>query len=347
VSDFAEARLMFHEFLSWWIAQMRTLLPGKFAESGWHQDALIVAVERLDDGAEDHSDPVSAKLFLRRGSQESLIRSLDFARPTAATTMPHVDTILRLPPGAVLERDVTLPLAAARDLQTVLGFEMDRLTPFAADEVYWGISGLTRDRARGRLTLRLSLVLRAPIEALCQSLAHMRLVPAYIETAAGRIALAPARRRQTHLKETALSALCGGLAIACIVTPFIRQQIALDRAAQAIAANAPAAQTALALRRQLSTAASGRAAIAQAQRSGDALQVLANLTDALPDDTWLSDLTLNAGDLTFDGQSANAAALIGRLSNVPGLRDPSFTAPVTRTFDGKADQFSLHATVGQ
>ncbi|HYP62712.1 MAG TPA: PilN domain-containing protein, partial [Acidocella sp.] len=76
-------------------------------------------------------------------------------------------------------------------------------------------------------------------------------------------------------------------------------------------------------------------------------QVLAILTDALPDDTWLSDLTLKNGDLTFDGQSANAAQLIGLLSAVPGLRDPSFTAPVTRTADGKADLFSLHATVSE
>ena len=110
----------------------------------------------------------------------------------------------------------------------------------------------------------------------------------------------------------------------------------LDAAAQAIAAYAPAAHTALALRQQLATAAQGRAAIAQARHAGDALQVLAILTSALPDGTWLGDLTLKSGDLTFDGQSTDAAKLIGLLSAMPGLRAPNFTAPVTRTVDGKA-----------
>jgi general secretion pathway protein L len=56
---------------------------------------------------------------------------------------------------------------------------------------------------------------------------------------------------------------------------------------------------------------------------------------------------LKSGDLTMDGQSDNAARLIGLLSAVPGLRDPNFTAPVTRTADGRADQFSLHAAVAE
>ena len=91
----------------------------------------------------------------------------------------------------------------------------------------------------------------------------------------------------------------------------------------------------------------GRAAIAAARRQGDALQILAALTQALPDDTWLADLSLKPGNLTMDGQSADAAKLIALLAAVPGLQDPSFTAPVTRTNDGKADLFSLRVGVAK
>jgi hypothetical protein len=49
----------------------------------------------------------------------------------------------------------------------------------------------------------------------------------------------------------------------------------------------------------------------------------------------------------MDGQSDNAAKLIGLLAAIPALRAPSFTAPVTRSADDKSDQFSLHATVGK
>ena len=186
---------------------------------------------------------------------------------------------------------------------------------------------------------------RAPVAALLDWLARQKLAPGWIEHAQGRIPLntaAPRPRRQA-----ALTALCLGLALACLAVPFIRQQIALNQAAALVAERAPAAHVAQHLRAQLEEAASGRAAIAAARRQGDALQILAALTQALPDDTWLADLALKPGNLTMDGQSADAAKLIALLAAVPGLQDPSFTAPVTRTNDGKADLFSLRVGVAK
>lgn len=331
---------MFAEFALWWISQMRALAPGLLAPSGRKADALIIALDSL-------TDQPHGTLLLRREGREHHLRTLDMAQPVPASLAPHLPTALRLPHGAVLHRNVVLPLAAARELTAVLGFEMDRLTPFTADELYWSISNLTFDRARAKLSLTLSIVLRAQVDALRAALARINVAPSFIEAESGRINLGlpgpqPGRRRRMGL-----SALCGILALACLATPFLRQQMALNAAAQKIAAAMPAAGKAQALRQQLTAAAQGRAAIAQARHAGDALQVLATLTAALPDDTWLSDLTLKLGDLTFDGQSGNAARLINLLSAVPGLRAPSFTAPVTRTADGKADLFSMHVTVSE
>jgi general secretion pathway protein L len=323
---------------------MRSLLPGKLG-AGRLSDALIIAIDRLDD-EDAPSGPISGALMHRRGGQETLAGTLDLDGPAPALAAARLAVGLRLPPEAVLVREVVLPLAAARDLQTVLGFEIDRLTPFSTSELYWGVSGITQDRARGKLRLNLSCVVRAQVETLRQALGRIRLSPSFIDTGTGRIDLAtagPAARRTQY----ALAALCGVLAIACIAVPLVQQQIALDQSANAIAAEQPAARTAQILRQQLAAAAAGGAAIAQEEHAGDALNVLATLTAALPDDTWLSDFTLKSGDLSFDGQSANAARLIGLLSAVPGLRDPSFTAPVTRSADGKADLFSIHATVSE
>jgi general secretion pathway protein L len=334
---------MLAEFTEWWTTQMRSLLPG-LPGAGRMTDALIVAIDRLDE--EDAAVTISGALLHRRGGHEILAGTLDLDGPAPELAASRLAVGLRLPPEAVLVREVVLPLAAARDLQTVLGFEIDRLTPFSTSELYWGVSGLTPDKARGKLKLNLSCVLRTQVETLRQALGRIRLIPSFIDTGTGRIDLAmtsPGSRRTKY----ALSALCGILAVACVIVPSIQQQIGLDRSAATIAAAAPAARTAQTLRLNLAAAAAGGTAIAQAEHDGDALNVLATLTAALPDDTWLSDFTLKSGDLSFDGQSANAARLIGLLSAVPGLRDPSFTAPVTRSADGKADLFSIHATVSE
>jgi len=332
--------LSWNLFSDWWLRQLRALVPPGWMPAPKSRDALIIAIDRLDDT----QAPLAGELLLRRAGRELPISPLLQPCELAATDR-HLATFLRLPPDAVLSRDLVLPLAAGDHLRTVIGFDMERLTPFTADELYWSVSGLQRDRARGKLSLKLTFVLRAQVEALRPALARLRLAPTCIETAHGRIELTAKPGRADGLRQHALSALCGVLALLCVALPFLRQKLALDAVAQTIAAETPAAEQAMALRRQIAIADSGRAIVASARHDGDALQVLAMLTAALPDGTWLSDLALNAGDLTIDGQSSNAAKLIGLLSAVPGLRNPSFTAPVTRTADGSADLFSLHATV--
>jgi general secretion pathway protein L len=326
---------MLAEFFAWWVSQMRALVQGLIGP-GQASDALIIAIDRLG-----HAGAPGGALLLRRSGQEQCLRTLD--EPERSAVPPGLPMLLRLPPGCLLVRELTLPLAAARDLRSVLRFEMDRLTPFDADELFWGVSAQSEDRTQDRLRLRLAIAPRAPVTALLDWLAGQKLAPGWIEHAEGRIPLdagAPRPRRQS-----ALAALCAALALACLAVPFIRQQIALNQAAALVAERAPAAHVAQLLRAQLEEAASGLAAIAAARHQGDALQILAALTQALPDDTWLADLSLKSGSLTMDGQSADAAKLIARLAAVPGLQDPSFTAPVTRTNDGKADLFSLRVGV--
>ena len=335
---------MLGELAAWWVSQMRDLLPLSLRQPSMAPDARIVVIDQLPDLTADPGGTLSGSVRLRRSGQEVTLGALDLNHPWSAAE-PRLPTGLRLPPAAMLSREVVLPLAAARDLQAAMRFEIDRLTPLDAQELFWGIGGLHQDRAHGRLSLTLFFVLRAQVESVRQALRRTGLTPSFIESTAGRIELDAESKSAARWARHSLSALCGLLLLACLVSPFLRQQLALDAAARRIAAATPAAQTALALRQRLAIAASGQAAIAQARRAGDALKVLASLTDALPDGSWLNDLQLKAGDLTFDGRSANAAALIGRLSAVPGLQDPSFTAPVTRTADGSADVFSMHASV--
>ncbi len=73
------------------------------------------------------------------------------------------------------------------------------------------------------------------------------------------------------------------------------------------------------------------------------MQALAAVTDALPDDTWVTDLTLHQRQVTLAGQSHEAVRLIGRLSSETALRNPAFTAPVTCSETGRGDLFSVSA----
>jgi general secretion pathway protein L len=91
----------------------------------------------------------------------------------------------------------------------------------------------------------------------------------------------------------------------------------------------------------LSGGQGGDVLAAERARLGDALKILAAVTDATPDDTSLSDLTLHERQVSLTGRSADAARLIGLLAAVPALKDPAFSAPLTRIKDSNIDLFSI------
>lgn len=260
--------------------------------------------------------------------------------------------VLRVPAAAMLEREVPLPLAAERDPDAVLGFEMDRLTPFAAADVHWGWAVLRRDRAAGRVVLRLLLVPKVAVAAALAALAADGLVPVAIEAegaGARRIALrdtggGPRRGRWALF---GLGAACAVAAAVAVALPFVLQGVRLADTEARIAVLRPRVDQVDAIRRRaLAGGADRDAVVAERARVGDALAVVAALTAVLPDDTFLSELTLRGGQVTVSGRSAAAVRLIGLIAADPVFHNPAFTAPVTRPEGGRLDNFSLRADTG-
>jgi general secretion pathway protein L len=78
---------------------------------------------------------------------------------------------------------------------------------------------------------------------------------------------------------------------------------------------------------------------------GRPLAILATLTGILPDDTYLTEVTLQQRKVTFSGGSAATARLIGALSAGDGLLNVAFAAPVTRLETSHAELFTITAEV--
>ncbi len=257
-----------------------------------------------------------------------------------------------LPPLALLEREVALPLAAERDPGRVLQYEMARLTPFSAEEVWWSWAVEHRDRVLNRLHVRLSLVPKAALRLAFSVLERMGIRPVAIEshTTSGqtrRIQIARERSERERWERRILTAgisVCAILAVAAVVQPFIRQSLHLADVEARIAALRPRVDRAEATRRSIAAvAANGDVLTAEYARLGDTLQAIAAITELLPDDTYLTDFTLRERKLTLTGKSAAAAKLIGALSASAAVRNPAFVAPVTRAENGDRDVFSMRA----
>ncbi len=341
---------MLTQLLRWWWARMTELVPPRLRPAASGPASAVVLTLRSEG-----VDPVVI-LSTRRHRRET--ERLRFPLADAGLRSRQLrlsrrgaPVVLRPPSSWLLEREVGLPLAAEEELRRVLAYEMDRFTPFSADDVYWGFHVLDRDLRAGVIRLRLSVVPRAGLRALTEALAAVAMAPALLEIPAanGGIRVLPIERPQTGREQRRRALLTAGalgcvvLAIAAVAQPLIRQSLRAGAIDDRIAALQPAVTRVEGLRRRLAAASDGADAIAgERARLADPLLILATVTRSLPDDTYLTSFGLHERTITMAGQSASAAKIITALTADKLIEGPAFTAPVTRTEHG-ADLFAIRA----
>jgi len=343
---------MLREFFSWWRTQLADLLPQQLRRSALGTgDALVITpIRPLGRGVE------AVAVDQRHNGRESPVGHFALGAIGMAD-LPGVAgkvTLLRLGEADVLGKTVSLPLAAEPELDQALAFEMDRETPFTAEELYWNHRVVGADRQNGRLSVRLSLVPRANLDPLLTDLAAVGIRPRWVEIADGPdkgtyVPLNGDGTRKHHATPRLLwpvTACCAALAMAAVVTPFIRQELTLASVNNQIAATRAAAAEADSLRQEIDRL-SGSAGLIETERgkAGRPLVVLAATTRILPDDTYLTEMELRQRKLTLSGRSAGAARLIGALAADPEFRNPGFSAPVTRLEALRAELFTINAEV--
>ncbi len=339
-------------FFDWWRQQLLELLPSGVARViARRADAVILELDRE-----------TAKLLVRRNgaialmrqakADENGFRELSQALATVEDLPPSI--ILRLPPATALRKSVSLPLAAKRNLRTVLGFEMDRETPFARDEVYWDFAVDREDKAAGRVYVDLFIVPRAVADPVVDNLRAAGIAIDGVEisgesNAGTVIRLAPSRRWQWLTDDRPLLALTAGAAVLfvlAVLTPFIRQELALSSANSAVKALSSQAEAAGSLRQSIDQSSGASGVIGRERvHTGNLLGTLAAVTKLLPDDSHLTALTLRDGHLTITGVSPSAAHLIDVLAKSSAFRDPTFESPVVQSDKGHLETFTISATL--
>lgn len=334
---------MLSGFLAWWVQQLHDAMPLRRRVSA--ADALVVrSLGGLD----------AAFAIRRRGAERPLARAmLDQAGLTSVRRqLPRRPgpVVLALPETMLLEQETTLPISAERSLPAILRHEMDLLTPFPADSLYWSWRVLRRDTKAGRMDLRLAFVPRAALAPLLAALTQIGLTPRMIEAPhAGGIQPIGLTAPDAAGGSARLPALaCAALATAVLLIPPVRQELAIRAVDDRIAALRPQMAAADAVRTRLLADAAGNGIFAsETARIGDAVAVLAAVTGALPDDSYLTQLTLRERALTITGRSSAAARLIGILSADPALTGLAFAAPVVRSAGDRGDQFTIRAAVAR
>ena len=256
-----------------------------------------------------------------------------------------------------LRKVVGLPLAARDDLEQLLRFEMDRLTPFRAEEVYFAQRIVETDMAKRRITIELAVAPRSIVDQALQTARAQGVVASRVELGAVR----PDDREPLNLlpRDTgdvagqrrlirALVLLALLLAIIAVAIPLQRQNAKLAALTDEIAATRAEAEQSHALREQLDQLTqTGTFLLAEKMRRPMATEVFADLTRLMPDQAHLAQLTLQGSEVQLHGWAATASDLIGLLDQSTLFRAPQFRSPVTRNDSDGAERFHLSVELAE
>lgn len=345
-------------FFQWWGRELAFLLPEKLRQA-WRDRNGVLAFSADESGfsvsfeADDETRPNIEKRF-------------DFADLDAyrqwKNQHPEFDkaeTVLRLTSAQALRKLVYLPAAAQENLQQVVGFELDRYTPFKPEQVY--SSAVTVDKTElGQLRVMLILTPRLVLDRLLTQLAEwgvrpdrVEFGPADADVPMSRHAynLLPERYRQqgSRLGQAvtwSLNLLVLCLTLAAMVWPVWLEGQAVDTLKSRI--KALEKQTRVVEAQQLeidALHAETQKLIDVKQQSPALLVVLNELSTLLNDETWLTHLQYSDKHLQIQGQSPAASALIGVLEASDYFSNVSFVSPLTQDKVTGRERFQISMDV--
>ena len=334
---------MLPELITWWTRQMGDLFA----------PVLNGARTRLPDALLLTPGPDGIAIARRRRGRTALPATVTDDGLRTALARRRENLVLSLS-SPMLIREATLPAAALGGLDRVLRYEMDRLTPFGPDDVYFSHRLLSVDRARSTLQVELAVLPRARVLPILDRLTYAGARPDVLEAPGPdglvrRIGITTrdaAKLARDRLLTRLTAMLCGALAVAVVAVPLLRQSLALAEVEAQISLLRPRVDQVETLRKRIaaSTAGAGKIAAARTQ-AGAVLEILAVLTQTVPDDTWLTNLSLRQRSLVLEGHSAAATKLLAAIGAQPRFRDPSFAAPVLRAENG-GEVFTVRTEFG-
>jgi general secretion pathway protein L len=344
------------KFVTWWLGELKLAMP-----AAWQQK-LQHAMRRVTLALDGETLVVGVDENRRLSRFESLSLSRDAAlQRQEVDDLLERNELLEAPRFILLDRDfalvkdLKLPLAAESNLAQVLSFEMDRQTPFRASNVYFDWQILERDGASGQLRLKLFVVPRPTADRVMRVLTDRGFALAGIDIRDGDrtlgLNLLPLEQRvRTTNRKARLNLVLGG-ACALLLAAVMAQSLALrshqvEELEAAIADVQGEARQVAQIRKQIEDASAAAGFLASRRAESPlAIELLADVTRLLPDDTFLDRLVIGSTNVQMQGKSQNAQQLIEKVNESEMLDAAAFRGSTRLDARSGLEIFEVNARI--
>lgn len=345
-------------FWRWWTGELAQMVPERFASFGGAtrvpQVAVdgghVVLVEPKAPGVPAESVAIPPDPQQARGAVRQMLERAGEARGRAR---------LVLAKNEALVRRATMPAATEENLAQVLSFEMDRLTPFRADEVYFDHRIVGRDGAAATLVVLVAVARRDIVDGGVDLLRSLGVTVEGVgvrEDAAHGASLnlmPPELRGQRETErernvKLALLAAAGALLLAVLLyPPWAKREVI--KALHPVEARAQSeAQATSRLAQELERLV-GEHNFLLAKKHGTppVLAYIEEISRLLPDNTWVQQLDLKVAgktrELQVTGETASSSKLIEILEQSTLLKNATPRGTVTRGSQPGTERFAIAA----
>ena len=342
------------DFWRWWGSELGAVLLGTRRRTTRRLDALAVKVEPGGPvlGRTSQRRPEALRELARLASPADRERVPGLIRKFYRETKTKLE--VWLPADNALTCRVQLPAATEENLREVLGFEMERLTPFKADDVYYDGRVVGRDPQARQLDVELRVapcrVVDQALGALPSQYTHVDRNRVEIRENDDRVIvsfLPPERApRVTPAFNTFLALVNIGLLAAVVGIPLVEQHNALEEIRFSMRSARTSAAQANSVLEQVDALNDQIRRLVDSKASRPAtVEVLEEIAARLPNSTWVYRFEIKDGSLQVSGSSDSAGALIEVLEDSVLLSDARFVSPVTREPGTGRERFHISARI--
>ncbi len=345
-------------FWRWWTGEISRLVPARLSMLQGRARAPMLALEGDEVVLVEPKIPGEARVSTalldeprRRAALRALLERAGETRGRARVGLAHEEALVRR---------VTMPAATAENLRQVLAFEMDRLTPFKADEVYFDYRVISRDQAAAQLIVQLAIARRDLVDARAGALRSMGVsvqgVGLRDDAAAGHdpFDLLPLEQRgeressRERIVQRSLLLAVGLLLATALLLPIVQKRqtvIALhpivDKARQE-------AEATDAIARELDKqVADYNFLLSRKHGTYPALAFIEEITRLLPDTTWVQQFDLKTAgkirEVQLTGETSSSSKLIEILEGSTLLQNAAPRGTETRGSQPNTVRFLIGA----
>ncbi len=343
------------QFMRWWKTELMSFVPEKYQQQLFPQAINVLLTQEQDEVVIWQN--TSGDFVIEKSEDEEVMWWHEVQHIINDAEGRRVNVVYLLPNNEVLVRKIALPQAAKENLDEVIGFELDKYVPFKAEQVQISYKIDKENSSEDKVVLDLAVIPKqkvADIIALTEEKSieldalDVNSGSAQQPQALGVNLLPPEKRKERNYFNLKLN--IGLLFLFFILMYFVmytsvaNKQEKIEQLTNLNTELSKQAKKAKLLRKELKSVIVSSKFLNNKKNDNPSLvAILSDITNRLPEDTYITRLKVNKEKLELTGQSNNASNLVPELDKSHSWFQPEIVGGVTEDRRTKKEKFTIKA----